>query len=508
MPHALDEAVQRMLRKDSGERYGDMDSLIKDLKSAQAGLAASTTPKEKASPSIAVLPFVNMSADPDQEYFCDGLAEDLINALTQLSDVRVIARTSAFSFKGKNIDVRDIGKKLNVQSVLEGSVRKMENRLRITAQLVDATSGHHLWSEQYNREMEDIFAIQDEITMVIVDKLKPKLLGEEKERIDKRQAVDLQAYNLYLRGLWFANKRTGEGFEIAIECFEQVTEKEPEYALAYAGLAQCYIQRPIDLSLPTKDDYQRAREAALKAIEIEDTLAEAHTCLAVVQKAYDWDWKSATERFNRAIELNPGYARGHSQYAAHLQHMGHHDVAIEEAQLALELDPLSLQANELAGITLLVAGRYDQAIESFRNAIELDPNYPHLRIYLGWALLRKNKYEEAVAELEKEAEISKSWDPFVEASIGSFHAFVGKREKAEAALRNLLERSKKRYVPPGFIATLYFLLGKNDQGFEWLEKAYEVRDFWLVTLKTNMVFDSVHSDPRYIAMLKKIGLDK
>jgi serine/threonine protein kinase len=353
MPHALDEAVRKMLRKESEERYEDMDSLIGDLKRAQSGLAASPMPEEESSPSIAVLPFTNMSADPDQEYFCDGLAEELINALTQIEDLHVVARTSAFSFKGQQLDVREIGRKLNVATVLEGSVRKAGNRLRITGQLVKVADGYHLWSERYDREMDDVFAIQDEITLAIVDKLKPRLLGEEKAKLAKSRAVDLEAYNLYLRGRWFAGQLAQEAFEKAIECYNQAIKKEPDYAPAYAGLADCHTWLPFVGPFESKKIMPKARKAALKALQLDDNLAEAHSSMALIKSLYDWDWESGEREYKRAIELNPGVAFIHQRYAMFLMYMGRHDEAINEAERALELDPLSpLQPRRRSGVFL------------------------------------------------------------------------------------------------------------------------------------------------------------
>jgi serine/threonine protein kinase len=281
VPSALEQAIRKTIQKNPEDRYEDMEALISDLKAIRSGSAPQIIVEEKTTPSIAVLPFADMSTQKDQEYFCDGISESLINELTQITDLRVIARTSAFSFKGQNLDVREIGKKLNVDTILEGSIQKAGNRLRVTAQLINTARGEHLWSEKFDRDMEDIFAIQDEISQVIVDKLKPQLLPEDKAKLSQRQTVDPEAYNLYLKGRWFWNKQTHEDLLKAIECFEQAIRKAPDYALAYAGLADCYTLLPFHGPSEPRKTIPKAREATLKALELDKNVAEAHCSLAV-----------------------------------------------------------------------------------------------------------------------------------------------------------------------------------------------------------------------------------
>jgi TolB-like protein/Tfp pilus assembly protein PilF len=451
-----------------------------------------------------------MSADPEQEYFCDGLSEELINALTQFRDLKVIARTSAFSFRGKDVDVRDIGKKLDVGTILEGSVRKAGNRLRITAQLIDVSGGHHLWSERFDREMEDVFAIQDEITQAIVDKLKPRLLGEEKAKLAKRRAVDLEAYNLYLRGRWFRRRWTQEALKKAIEYFEQAIEKEPDYAPAYAGLADCYVVLPIRGPFEPKKTLPKAREAALKALQLDDNLAEAHTSMALIKSYYDRDQESGEREHKRAIELNPGDAFSHQYYAIFLMQMGRHDEAINEAERALELDPLSLFTNLDAGVVFCYANKPDRAIDVLRRILEMDPNYSLAHFYLRLAYWLKSKYEEATAEFQREMEGSSGVEQIAQTMVGVICALTGKRDESMQIREGLLERSSREYIQAFLPALLSFALGETDRGFEWLDKAYEEHDIHLSFLKVFPLFDilDVRSDPRYIAMLKKIGLDK
>jgi len=454
------------------------------------------------------LPFTNLSADKEQEYFCDGMAEEIINALTHVEGLRVVARTSAFSFRGKEIDIREIGRKLNVETLLEGSVRKAGNRLRISAQLINVADGYHLWSEKYDRDMEDIFAIQDEISLAIVDKLKVKLLGQEKARLRKRYTDNIEAYNLYLQGRYFWSKRTEEDIKRAIQYFKQVIEKDPDYALAYAGMADSYNDLPTYSSFPPAETYPKAKEAAIKALEIDDTLAEAHSSLGVIRTESEWDWDGAEREFARALELNPASATAHHGYAYLLMLVGRFDEAIKEIKQAKELDPLSLAINRELGQIFLFARQYDQATEQSHKTIKMDPNFTYAHLLLGLAYGQKSMYEEALAELHKERDILGRWDAFVEAYIGVTYALMGKKGEAQQVLDDLMERSKQEYVPSYALALLYFALEKNDQGFLWLDKAYVERDVWLRYLKIDPDFDSVRSDPRFTALLKKMGLEK
>jgi TolB-like protein/Flp pilus assembly protein TadD len=508
VPESLEYAVQKMMQKDRENRYEDMGSLITDLERVKTSGSIYSLAPEKRMPSVAVLPFVDMSPQKDQEYFCDGLAEEIINALAQLENVRVIARTSAFSFRGADNDIRDIGRQLNVDAVLEGSVRKAGNRLRITGQLINVDDGYHLWSERYDREMDDVFAIQDEITLAIVDKLKIKLLGEKKERFCKCEAMGFEAYDLYLKGRYFWNKMTEEGVKKAIGYFQQVIDKAPDCALAYAGLADCYNVLPFFSAISPRETYFGAKEAVLKALEIDETLGEAHTSLASILVRYEWNWEHSEREHKRAIELNPGYATARHWYAMYLMYLTRFDEAIEEITKAHALDPLSVIINANFGQILAHAGQYGQAMERFKRAIEMDPNLPYAHLQLGGLYFQKGMLEEGVAEIEREREISEGRNPIIEAFIGGIYALMGERDESRKVLDSLLQRSEKEYVSPYALARSYFALGENDEGFRWLERAYEECDHWLCFLKVHQVMDSVSSDPRFAALLKKIGLEK
>jgi TolB-like protein/Tfp pilus assembly protein PilF len=463
---------------------------------------------EKDLSSIVVLPFVNMSADPNQEYFCDGMAEELINALTQIKDLRVIARTSAFSFKDKNVTVRDIGSQLNVATILEGSVRKAGDRLRITAQLVDTTGGHHLWSESYDRNMDDVFAIQAEITSAIVDRLKPKLLGEQRASLTKRQPVDLEVYDLYLKGLFFQRKQTKVAAKMSIEYFDQAIEKDPNYAPAYAGLAVSYGLLPYFSPLPPKEVVPKARKMALKALEIDETLAEAHASLGFIKTWYDWEWEEGERKIKRAIELNPGYATAHEFYSFNLMFRARFDEALKEMERALELDPLSVALNQDLVVVCRFAKQFDRAIEAGKTAIPMDPSRMYAHLELGAAYFGKSMYEKALMEFQKERDVSGRANAWPEVYIGWIYAEMSKADEAQKLLDDLVKRSEQEYVSPFILACFHFVLGKNDEGFKWLNKAYEEYDHEFCYLKIAWHFDSVRSDPRYIALLKKMNLDE
>jgi serine/threonine protein kinase/pimeloyl-ACP methyl ester carboxylesterase/Tfp pilus assembly protein PilF len=503
IPASLASIVEKAMQKDLQNRYQNAEELIADLETVKSGAPSI----QEKSPSIAVLPFVNMSADPEQEYFCDGLSEELINGLTQIKDLKVIARTSAFSFKGEKADVQEIGRKLKVRTVLEGSVRKSGNRVRITAQLVDTSRGHHIWSERYDRNLDDIFAIQDEITLAIIDKLKPRLLGEEKARLAKqRQTVDVDVYNLYLRGRHFWNRRSEEGIRRAIECFTEAIETAPDYAPAYSGLADCHIVMSVYTFLSPKETYPKARVAALKALEIDDSLAEAHASLAAIYALFDWDWENAEKRFKRAIALNPGYATGHQYYALHLAIVRRSSEAVVEIEQALQLDPFSLGINVVNGTILQMAGHYDRAIEAMRKTVELDPGFAAAYLTLGGAYFSKGMYKESLSVLEKAEKLP--LENRAKLLIASAYATTGRTDEARSILKELLELREKQYLPAAYLALVYLALGEIDKGFAWLNNAYEERDMFLLVIFSNpqAVLAGLRSDPRFIKLLKKMNL--
>jgi serine/threonine-protein kinase len=504
VPEGLQMVVNKALEKNRDERYQHVDDFQTDLKKIVKEVKSDLT---KQPPSIAVLPFTNLSADKEQEYFCDGMAEEIINVLTQVEGLRVVARTSAFAFKDKHEDVREIGRKLNVETLLEGSVRKSGKRLRITAQLVNVSDGYHLWSERYDRDIEDIFSIQDDISLSIVSQLKGKLLGKERAAIAGRHTRDVEAYNSYLQGRYFWNKRTEVGFQKGLEYFRQAIERDPTYALAYAGIADCFNLLGWYCVISSKEAFPSAKSAAERALEIDEDLSEALTSLAFATMLYDWRWEEAEREFKRAIELNPGYATGHHWYAEYLASMGRMDEAMMEAKRALEFDPLSVVMRALCGLALYFSLQYDEAVKQCKRILDMDPNFVPAHLFLGLTYTKKSMFDEAISEFQSAIALF-GRSSLMLGALGHAYAASGKQEEARKLLNELKQMSEPMCVPWYYIAAMYSDLGENDEAFEWLTRAYNEHDAWLVFLKVDPIWQTLRADPRYIALLKKMGLEK
>ena len=464
-------------------------------------------PIPPAKKSIAVLPFVDLSQAKDHEYLCDGISETLINSLTNIEGLWVPARTSSFFFKGKTQDIQEIGQKLEVENVLEGSVQVSGDDLRVTARISSVTDGRQVWSEIYNRKMEGVFAIQDDIAQAIVKALKIKLLSEEEAPLVKNYTENLEAYSLYLQGRSLWNKRGEESLTKSIEYFEKAIVIDPAYALAYAGLADAYSILGNNSIWPPEKAYPKAKEAALKALEIDNKLAEAHCSLAAILMDYDWDFIGSEKEFKLAVELNPGYANAHHWYAFLLSSLGRHEEAIAEIKTARNLDPLSPRISANVGLLLCFARRYEQALEELKRALEVDPSHGAIYGYIGNASEALGKYEEAIQSYLRAIEIGKGSKDDSD-NLACCYALMGKREEARKILNNMIEQSRQTYVSPELIAEIYAALGEKDQVFTWLEKAFQERDVGLITyLNGRQRFDPVRSDPRFRALLKKIGLE-
>jgi len=510
IPFELDGVVAKAMAKDSSERYERASDLLSDLESIKRRIESGPDKEDpavvKPIPSIAVLPFVNMSPEPENEYFGDGLAEELINALTQLKGLHVAARTSAFTFRGRETDIREIGRKLDVSTVLEGSVRKAGDRLRITAQLINIADGYHLWSKRYDREMDDIFAIQDEITGAIVEQLRVELIGQEKETIVKRYTEDLEAYELYLKGVYYWNKLTQDGFERSIECYEKAIEKDPHYALAYAALADGHWLSSFWGSLPPHRTYPKAREAAEKAIEMDDTLGQAHASLACVHTFYDWDWESAEREFERAIQLASDSPNTRIYYSLYLNLRRRHDEAIIEARRGRELDPLSGFCNTHFAHRLWQARRLDEAIEEFKKWLLVEPNDWFAHHHLSSLYLEKSMIKEGIEEIDKSVELS-GGVPLNVANAAMTHYRFGNREVADRLFADLKQRAGNEYVQPMCFVYIHLARGETDRAFEWLKKAHEERDSFLPWHRVSpMDFMKFPSDPRVDELLDRLGL--
>jgi len=510
VPRELEWIVNRALAKSPDSRYQNAGDILADLrklkKERESISSKEQPPTAKPQPSIAVLPFTNMSADPEQEYFCDGISEELINSLTQISDLRVVARTSAFSFKGKDADIEEIGRKLKVDKVLEGSVRKAGNRLRITAQLINVSDGFHLWSERFDREMQDVFVIQDEITLAIVDKLKIKLLGNEKQGLLKRYTDNQEAYGFYLKGRYFFNKMNPGAYEKAIENFEQAIKKEPNNAVAFAGLADSYWWSSFWGNLPPRQTFPKAREAAKRAIAIDDTLGEAHASLASIYTIYDWNWEEAEREFKRALELTPGSAYIYVYYSLYLNLKRRHDEAVTQVRKAQELDPVSNLCNTNLAHRLWQARRYDEAIEEFKKWLVIEPNDWFTHHHLCHLYLEKSMIEEALVEIDKSLELS-GGVPMNVANAAMAHYRFGDEKVAERLFESLKKREKHEYIQPMCFVIIYQARGEADQAFEWVKKASEERDSFLPWLRVTPL-DCMHfpSDPRIDELLDRLGL--
>jgi TolB-like protein/Tfp pilus assembly protein PilF len=458
--------------------------------------------------SIAVLPFANMSDDPGYEYFSDGMTEEIINALTQLKDLRVAARTSSFAFKGTSPDLGDVGAKLKVETVLEGSVRKVGTRLRVTAQLVKVADGYHLWSERYDRELEDVFAIQDEIAGAIADKLRVELLETEKEGLVKPQTGNLEAYSLYLKGRSYFHKLTPTDCQLAIASYQQAINLDPDYARAYEGLARVYTMvggaGPFHL-LPPREAYPLAKAAITKALELDDRLSQAHTTLGLVRSNHEWDWAGAERAFKRALELNPNDSDSHFWYAFHLWFMDRFDEAISSMRTASALDPLVPLYQSSIGVMQYCARRYDEALEQFQRVLEVHPNFYHPLLMLGNTYVALGMYPEAEAAFQKvQALIGAT--PYLCFSFCELYAAWDNLEEAKRYLAELLALSKQMHVPPATVGLAYTALGDYDEALAWLEKAYEERDPQLRHFHWP-ILDRVRSDPRFQALKRKMGLE-
>jgi len=454
-------------------------------------------------PSIAVLPFVNMSNDSEQEYFSDGITEEIISALANLKGMKVISRTSVFCFKGKDVDLQTMGIKLKVNNVLEGSVRKAGNRLRITAQLIDVANDSHIWSETFDRELKDVFAIQEEISQAIVNKFKIELKDKEKRKLVKIYTDNKQSYDLYLRGLFFWNK--GEPQE-ASGYFEKSIALDPENAHAYAMLAIVYRYIGLYSPFPAKVSYEKAKSAALKALEIDKMLAEAHVVDGVVKMAYEYDWAGAEKALSQSIELNPSLGMAYLDFSMYHFAMGESDKAIAALERALELDPLSTSINSHMGMGILWKGEYERAIEYLQRANETTPNYPPTIVNLGLAYAKKGDYEEAISTLIEGAKLFPE-NPFLTSALGCAYGLAGKKDEAQQIVDGFIEISKKGYFSPMFISRVYAGMGDVDKSIDWLEKAYEDRDPLLLHIKVVPSHDYMHANPRFIALLKKMGLE-
>ena len=506
----LDRIVRRSLRKSPPERFQSARELrfaLEDVRDAghrsDPGRTTSSGARRDLQ-SVAVLPFWDMSPGRDQEYFCDGIAEELLNALTQIPGLRVAARTSAFQFKGQARDARQIGHALNVGTVLEGSVRKHHNRLRITVELIGTGDGYQLWSERFDREMEDVFAVQDEIAASVVKTLK----GQLTTRIPlvAPHTRDLHAYTSYLEGRYHWNKRTEDDLTESVKCFKHAIEKDPGYAVAYAGMGDAYVTLGTYGAMPPADVMPKARKALEKALEIDDALAEAYTCRGCVRSVFDWSWDDAEQDFLRAIELDPAYPTAHHWYAInHLVPRGRFENAATELRRALELDPLALAIRTSLGMKSYFEARYDDAVDELLRTIQLDDRFGMARAFLAATYVEQGRYDEARTEIEAALRLC-GRTPEMLSGLGYLHGRTGDVAGARAVLDELNRMSGERYVSPARLAHVSAGLGDRTAALDRLEEAVAERAADVAWLGVRPVFASLRGEPRFEALVKRLGL--
>jgi len=550
VPLELDRITRKCLEKDRGRRYQSASELVVDLEnlkrdSQSTGSVTTSVVTKKRWPlqrlavigivlvavlasaglyffrrsdpvkgpigrqsigSVAVLPFVNSNGDQGSEYLSDGITESIINSLSQLPRLRVMARATVFRYKGKEVDPGNVGRDLQVDAVLTGRVQQQADNLIVQADLVNVADGSELWGEHYTRKAVDVFAIQDEIARQITDRLRVRLTGEEQKLVSKHYTENPEAYDLYLKGRFFSGKGTEDGFTKGIEYYQQAITLDPDYALAYVGTAVCYasLGGVLGFRAPT-ETYPKSKEFASKALALDEGLAEAHSAMASYALGYEWNWSEAERQYKRAIELNPNYGFAHAGYGTYLEALGRFDEAVAERKLAQKFDPLSAFVAADVGYPLYYARRYDEAIEHYRKGLELDPKFSWGHLWIGQAYVQKGMFKEAIDEINQAIQLS-GGDVRARATLGHAYAVNGRRDDALKVLTELQNRSRQRYVSPYYFALVYAGLGDNAQTIAWLQKAHDERQPYLMLMKVEPVFDRLHSDPSFIAIERSVGL--
>ena len=506
VPPSVEHALLRALAKEPTQRFATMSEFARALTSTAVPVSSLESEVEGNRPTtIAVLPFVNASPSAENEYFSDGITDELINALSKVEGLLVVSRTSAFAYKGKALDVRTIGGQLGVTVVLEGTVRRFGDRLRITAQLINVFDGRLLWSEKYDRAAEDLFQIQDEIAETIVRTLRATLLRDLGRPEPRRYTPSLDAWNLYLKGRYFWNIRTSDGVRQAIQLFEEAIREDPNFALAYTGLADSYALGVDYSDAPVSVGLRRAKEEALKALSLDDTLAEAHASLAWVAFIHEWDWETAGREYRRAVELDPRYPSARQWYAWYLTAMGRTAESLAEARQAVALDPASISIRRSLGWIHYYAREPDASIDHVRKAIIANPTQQESHYILGQALMMKGRYAQAKTAFSEAAGPDRSHTNAL-AGMGRVAVLEGKVAEARGILEELYHKARERYVSPVDFAKLHNELGDMDEAFRWMDKAVEDRRGWLVYLNVEPAVDNLRSEPRFQSLLKRMKL--
>jgi len=531
-PPRLEEIITKALQKDRALRYqqtadllaelrdvkensefgrkGDMESIVGSTASSvrtstvrRGGIRTERMPKSIG--SLAVLPFENVSRDPENEYLSDGIPGSLINNLASVPRLRVIAQSTVFRYKGRQVDPQAVGRELNVRAVLTGRMMQSGGSLRIGTELVDVATGTQLWSSQFDRKPGDIFAIQDEISNEISEKLRLQLTRAEKKQLIKRHTEDAEAYRLYLQGRHHWNRWTEEGFYKAIGYFQRAVEKDPGYALAYAGLADSYVLLGWNSYLPPKDAFPKGRTAAMSALQLDPGAGEAHAPLAAVLWLYDWQWQEAQGEFKRSLALNRSYPTANHWYAEFVMTMGRQVEAIAKMKSSQELDPLSLIISVAIGWAFYMARRYDEAIEQLLRTVELDPHYPVTYWILGLLYRITDRHDLAITAGEKGVNLS-GGSPLIRAALAHTYAISGRTNQANKVLNDLIALAKHKYVAPHFFAGIHIGLGDNERAIEYLEKSFEEHSHWLIYLHIDPSMDALRGSPRFQDLLRRVGL--
>jgi eukaryotic-like serine/threonine-protein kinase len=510
IPPAIAAVIRGCLEKEPGRRLPSAEVLalrLHEVIENSRTSGATRARRKKVIDSVAVLPFVNAGSDAEQNYLSDGITERLIDTLSQLPKLRVMARSTVFRFKGQDVDPLAAGRALDVRAVLTGRLVRAGDTLRVQAELVDVATGFRLWGTQVDRAPRDLLEVEDVIAREICEHLRFKLTAPERKRVSRHHTQDGEAYQSYLKGRFFWNKWTPDGMRAAIKLYEEAIERDPSYALAWCGIADVWGVLGNIKAVPPAEAFPRAKSAALKALEFDPNLSEAHASLGFLRRFFDWEWSSAEREFRSAVRLNPGYSTGRRWYGQFLAGMGRHDEAIAEVRHALDLDPLSVIIHTALGDVLFYARRYDEAIAIYRKALELDPDFSAGQSDLARALEHSGRVDEAIRGYERAIALAggSTADPSI--GLANACAAAGRRDEALAVLEELKRRRDRQYVSPWGLASIYARLGERDAALDWLERAYDEHDSTLVWLKVHPRFDALRSEPRFVALVKRMGLD-